>query len=519
MLEDPAIKKIGHNLKFDLMWMIDAYPIERGVLSNAQNLQDTMLKSQLVNRYRTFTGATKAGKKEEWQPNDLGAVIRRWLDVEIEKSIDHNVTDWTGLWSEEMISYMLEDIEYLERLNDALDAELRSQGQERAAWIESETVLGTAWMTYNGFKPDVDAWMASIKRWWNEHEHLIWHLKKLFPGVENFNSQPQLMRAMPEAIGAPLLNIKKSTIKQLKNDIHPLAVLAEERVLGTRLKNWGEHYLRKFVCTYCGRFHPEWRQIGTETSRFSCSQPNLQQIPRAKEFRRLFVAEEGYVLAALDYSAIEVLAAAVFANDRNLLAACATGDPHKATAESIVGHEVTRDSEERQNAKIANFGLLFGGGAKGLVKQAFDLFDVVLTLEEAQKIIAVYFNLYPMLRVTKNMAYRAMDEEGPVEVRNLIGFRRWLEGNNRKPTSWLNTIIQSSAGYGLKASFRYLREAGLLPFLVAQIHDELIFEFPEEDADILVPHARACMIQGMRDVLGARVPVMVDDTAVAKVWL
>lgn len=521
VLADAQIKKIGHNLKFDLMWMIHEYPPEKGILTYIRNVQDTMLKSQLVNRYRTVGGIKKAGLSipDNWQPNDLAAVLQRWLGVTIGKEIDHEQTDWTGEWTPEMESYMLEDIKHLIPLNDRLDKELRSQAQEHAAWIEMDVVFGTAWMTYNGFKPDVPAWKEAIKEWIKEHQHLLWHLKKMFPMVENFNSQPQLMRAMPEVIGAPLQNIKKSTIAQLVDEFHQLACLQDERVLQTRLKNWGEHYLVNYVCATCERFHPEWRQIGTETSRFSCAHPNLQQIPRAKEFRRLFVAEEGYMLSSLDYSAIEVLVAAIFAEERNLIKACATGDPHKATAEMVVGHPVKKEDKARQDAKIANFGLLFGGGAAGLVKQARDNFGVNITIDEAERIIATYFNLYPMLRVTKNMAYRAMEEPGPVEVRNMIGFRRILEGFNRKPTSWLNTIIQSSAGYGLKASFRYLMEAGLLVFLVAQVHDEVIFEFPEEDAVELTAIAKACLIKGMRDVIGKNAPVIVDDSALGKVWL
>jgi DNA polymerase I-like protein with 3'-5' exonuclease and polymerase domains len=542
VLADASIKKIGHNLKFDLMWMIDAYPPELGVLTYVRNVQDTMLKSQLVNRYRTVGGVKKSGMSvsEHWTPNDLASVVHRWLGgVVIGKEIDHDVTDWTGEWSVAMIEYMLEDIQYLTRLNDRLDKELRSQGQERAAAIEMDVVFGSAWMTYNGFKPDVNAWHQAIhgKRdgmgrlvlneqgvpvqqgWIEEHQHLLWHLRKMFPTVNNFNSPGQLVAAMPEAIGAPLVNLKKSTLAQLVDAIPKIACLVDERLLQTRLKNWGEHYLINYVCKVCQRFHPDWRQIGTETSRFSCAKPNLQQIPRAKEFRRLFVAEEGYLLASLDYSAIEVLTAAVFADERGLMAACATGDPHKATAEMVVGHPVKKEDKERQDAKIANFGLLFAGGAPGLVKQAREVFGITISLEDAKRIVATYFNLYPNLRLTKNLAYRAMETPGPVEVRNMVGFRRWLEGYSRKPTSWLNTIIQSSAGYGLKSAFRYLMEAGLLPFLIAQVHDELIFEFPEEDAPDLQQQAKACMIQGMRDVIGKYAPVIVDDTALGKVWL
>jgi DNA polymerase-1 len=145
---------------------------------------------------------------------------------------------------------------------------------------------------------------------------------------------------------------------------------------------------------------------------------------------------------------------------------------------------ITKSDPRRQDAKIANFGLLFGGGAKGLQAQARDLFDVTMSLEEAQDVITRYFKLYYGMKRLRNEAYDLL-QTGPdsLELYNAIGFRRILEGFNRKPTSILNTKIQSLAGYGIKSAFRYLNEQRLLPFLNAQIHDELLFEFPESFAE------------------------------------
>jgi DNA polymerase I-like protein with 3'-5' exonuclease and polymerase domains len=535
VLADESTKKIGHNLKFDLMWMIEFCPGDEG-LPIVRNVQDTMLKSQLYHRYRTKSGAAKAGFPDKWEPNDLKSVLFELLSVEISKEIDHDVTDWTGKWSPDMIDYMLEDIDYLEPVDSTLDSELQSQGQERASWIEQETVFATAWMQLNGIQPDVAAWQHAISHeerqlpdgtweaggWIERQRHLLKHLAKDWPGVTNFNSPAQLVATSAAVLGGKLPNTKKATLKQLAGHFPVVDILLDQRQLATYLKNWGPHYLRDYVCSLCGRFHPGWSQIGTETSRPSCSRPNLCQIPRSPEFRRLFVASPGNSLASLDYSAIEVLTAGVFANEKRLIQACASGDPHLETARMVSGNpEMTKKShpQERQDAKIANFGLLFGGGRDGLIRQARDLFDVYLSEREAERLIATYFKLYPGLRRTRNMAYDAMKQEGPIEVTNGVGFRRVLEGFNRKPTSWLNTWIQSTAQYGMKSSFRYLREACLLPFIVGQVYDELLFEFPDDFVEEGVARAKACMIQGMRDVLGQTIPVHVDDTAVGKVWL
>lgn len=512
LLADASRPKILANARFDLMWMIEFCPDPRGQV-HARNIQDVMLKSQLVHDYRTYMGAIRAGRRDCWKGNDLQSILQEFLGVEIAKTIDHETTDWTGPWSPDMIAYMLEDIAFLSPLNDKLDELLREQGQEQAAWIEMNAVFATAFMGLNGIKPDISAWEAAIEDWKAQHSVVLKELLALWPGVANFNSPKQIMATATGVLGGPLLNTTKSNLKQLVGIHPPVAKLLEQRHLVTRIKNWGSKYLKNYVCEICSRFHPNWRQIGTETSRPSCSQPNILQIPRAAEFRALFIAEPGYLIASLDYSAIEVLVAGVYAKEPKLIEACATGDPHLQTARDISGNQLmTKQShpEERQSAKIANFGLLFGGGKDGLIGQARDLFDVLLSDEQAEKIIKDYFTLYPGLRKTRNDAYRAMDEKGDrITVENKIGFRRHLEGHNRKATCWLNSWIQSTAAYGMKQSFLHINEAGLTPFVLGQVYDEILFEFPEEKADELAKQARACMVQGMRDVLGPNVPVVV----------
>jgi len=489
-----------------------------------RNTTDTLIQSLLLHEYRTRTGAAKAGRPTSWKPNDLQSVLAERLGVAIAKEIDHETTDWTGPWTQDMVAYMLEDIVHLERLADRQDGLLMAQGQERANWIEQRAVPATAWMTYNGLKPDVALWEASIPTWEQDRDHMLWHLIRSWPGVKNFRSPVQLKATSNDVLGFPLADTRKATLKSLaRAGYRPVQQLLDFRLSQKRIENWGYakkgRFLDLHVCTVCRRFHPSWRQIGTETSRYSCAYPNLQQIPRAPEFRRMFVAEEGMRLASLDYSSIEVVTAAVFANDTALLEACRTGDPHAAVAAALLNipqEEVT--SSQRQDAKIANFGLLFGGGVNGYVKQARDLFDVEISMEQAAETIRKYFRTYLGMAIKRQQAYRTMEQSEPrIDVVNQVGFRRILEGHNRKPTSWLNSWIQSTAGYGLKNSFPGLMEAGLLPFLCGQIHDEILLEFPEEDARDLAEVAKGCLHRGMQDVLGPTAPIKIDSR-VALTW-
>lgn len=519
VMRDGDTRKILHNAKFDLMWMIEFCPDQESGQSSVSNVRDTMLASQLANRYRTRSGAAKAGFPDLWVSNDLQTCIDRYLNVKIEKGIDHDTTDWTGHWSDDMIAYMLEDIDYLEPLHDTLEKALAAEGQERAYEIECDMVFGTAWMTLNGMLADQDLWKQAIVDWREDHTRVLAELQELWPGVVNYNSPKQLVDSSATVLGGPLKSTRKALLQQLAPHFPAVAKLLEQRHIATRLKVWGPTFLRTFTCELCGRFHPSWNQIGTETSRFSCSKPNCQQFPRDPEFRRMIKAIPGHVIASLDYASIEVVAAAVFSQDKNLLEACRTGDPHLATAQMIAGDPtITKDDPRRQGAKIANFGLLFAGGAQGLVTQARDIFGVTMSIEEAQDTIYRYFRLYSGMKRERNQAYDRI-QNGPkvLEVHNAAGFRRYLEGFNRRPTSLLNTRIQSDAGYGLKRSFYYLGKAGLFPFLIGQIHDELLFEFPESYAEEGARRAKACMLQGMYDILGRTAPVKVD-TNIAYCW-
>lgn len=447
---------------------------------------------------------------DAWVPNDLGTCLKTYLDVTIDKSVNHEQTDWTGSWSDEMIRYMLEDIDYLEPLEETLSVELAKQGQTRAAEIEDEVVFGTAWMTINGMLPDQKRWRSSVSLWRQQHDMVLEDLLEVWPGVTNYNSPKQLQATSAAVLGWALPSTRKGMLKQLIEH-EPIRTLLDQRHLATKLKNWGPTFLRSYLCPSCGRLHPSWNQIGAETGRFSCSRPNAQQFPRDPEFRRMIVTEPGYVLCSMDYSAIEVVAAAVFSNDLNLLRACRTGDPHLATAQMISGDPtITKDDDRRQNAKIANFGLLFAGGVGALITQARDLFDVLLTEAEATQIFRDYFALYRGMWTQRQIAYERC-RSGPqvLEITNAVGFRRYLEGYNRKPTSILNTRIQSDAGYGMKRSFHYLNEYGLLPYMIGVVHDEFLFEFPEEDADDFTRLARIAMLKGMHDVLGAYAPITV----------
>lgn len=213
---DKTIKKIFFNAKFDLQWIIK----ELGI-TQAFNIQDLYLKELLVaSQLRRGPGRVK---------HDLASTLRRRLGVEIEKSIKHEETDWTGPLSPEMEAYCLEDAVYMSTLNRTLDDELRSTGQTRAAEIENNAVFAVAQMSLNGIGIDQAGWAKAIIDWQESAKNIFEVLQPMFPTVLNFNSVPQLMRAAPDVLGVDLPNTRKETLKAYAAHSEPIATLLKYR--------------------------------------------------------------------------------------------------------------------------------------------------------------------------------------------------------------------------------------------------------------------------------------------------
>lgn len=234
-----------------------------------------------------------------------------------------------------------------------------------------------------------------------------------------------------------------------------------------------------------GRIHAGYRQMGAETGRLSCAGPNLQQVPREKEFRSLFIAAEGYTLIVADFSQVELRMAAELSGEERMRAAYAAGrDLHTETAALIAGvkqEDVTK--AQRQSAKVANFGLLYGAGPATLRRQAVSQYGIDMELEEAKVLVEGFRDAYPQL-------YKWQQQEGQrtsVAINTATGRRRMLVGFNDKYTTRINTQVQGSAGDIAKLAiwllWRHLLQAPQDEArLIAMVHDEIVLEVREEHA-------------------------------------
>ena len=262
------------------------------------------------------------------------------------------------------------------------------------------------------------------------------------------------------------------------------------------------------------RVHTSYHQALTATGRLSSTDPNLQNIPiRAeigRQIRKAFVAPEGRVLLAADYSQIELRLMAHLSQDEALLDAFIHGqDVHRRTAAEVLGialEDVTND--QRRQAKAVNFGLLYGMSEFGLIRQ------LGFTRQESQDYIKQYFHRYPGIYDYMQRTRQVALEQGFVET--LLGRRLYtpdIDARNmmvRKAAerAAINAPLQGSAADIIKMAM--IEVDKMLPKdqakMLLQVHDELVFEVDEDIADELAPK----LAEVMQSVLQISVPLVVE---------
>jgi DNA polymerase I-like protein with 3'-5' exonuclease and polymerase domains len=237
-----------------------------------------------------------------------------------------------------------------------------------------------------------------------------------------------------------------------------------------------------------GRIHGQFDPLGTDSGRFSSSEPNMQNITRG-ELRTAFVASVGNALVIADFSQIELRAAAYFSGDKRMIEAFIKGeDLHTKTASIVLGKsekEITH--ENLQLAKALNFGLLYGRSAEGIVRYAKTRYGLEMTEKQAAKTRAIFFKHYDGLARWHAKAWGEVECTEVVEGRTILGRRRLI---NPEASNWnrfqskTNLVVQGACADGLKLALCEVHKA--LPKdakLIATVHDEIIVEAPEAQAE------------------------------------
>ena len=285
----------------------------------------------------------------------------------------------------------------------------------------------------------------------------------------------------------------EDVLQKLKHTHAIIPMILDYRQL-RKLKNTYVDPLPSLMDEVDGRIHTSYMQTVAATGRLSSNNPNLQNIPirsdKGKEIRKSFISRgKGFQLMAADYSQIELRIIAALSEDYNMIEAFRTGvDIHKATAAkvfSVALEDVTRD--QRSSAKAVNFGIIYGQSAFGLAQ------NLNISRKEAKQIIDSYFEQYPTIRGYMDAAVVKAREDGYVET--IMKRRRYLKDINSANAvvrgfaerNAVNAPIQGSAADVIKLAMigvhGAMKEANLKSKMLLQVHDELVFEVPDNEVE------------------------------------
>ena len=509
---DPAVKKAGANLKFDLCVMQQhGYTVEGLAF-------DTMLASYVLAPDRRQHGL----KDLAW--NHLKVKMTTYEEVVGDhENIAHVPVD-------DVTKYAGHDAEASWRLKTVLDGMLgeRKPGPcLRAVFedLEMPLVPVLARMERNGIKIDLPLLDRLDASYIAELAELEQDIQRLAGTEFNINSPKQLSEVLFEKLGISTKGIRK-TQGGYSTDAEVLSRLAPDQPIAAKLLEYRELFklkttyvdaLKRLARPATNRVHTSFNQAVAATGRLSSTDPNLQNIPirnvRGRELRKAFIAEAGYKLISADYSQIELRLLAHLSGDRNLQQAFQRGDDiHMATAKELFGGQLIADSELkdlRRVAKTINFGIVYGMGAFRLAG------ELGISRAQAQQYIDNYFARYPRVRVYFDELTEQSERLGYVE--SLFGRRRYsrdIDTSGRDSgyanRSLLNAPLQGSAAEIIKAAMinlhKVFKDAAEDVRMVLQVHDELVFEVREASAESAAETIR----REMEQVYPLLVPLKVD---------
>jgi len=510
LLNDPSIRKIGQNVKYD-------YQLLRRTGVTVQGIWcDTMLAAYLENPGRPSQG--------------LDALSLQYLD---HRMISYNEVTGSGRdqlnFSEVDLDragpYSCEDADATYLLHEILLPKVHAQGMDKLLFETEMPLLEIlAEMELTGVKLDLALMKELSTGFGKELIELEARIHELAGGPFNINSPKQLGEMLFERLSLPVGKKTKGKtgwstnveeLERLAVDHEVAKLLLMYRSI-SKLKSTYTDALPKMVDPDSGRVHTSYNQAVTNTGRLSSSDPNLQNIPirseAGRDIRRAFIADEGSLLLSADYSQIELRVLAHMSEDRVFCEAFAAGeDIHRRTAAEVFGmfpELVT--SEMRRQAKVINFGVIYGQGAFSLAK------ELGVTPKLAKAFIDNYFERHSGARAFLDGRIQEAEECG--FVRTILGRRLPIpdiaskNGNIRAfaQRNAINYPIQGSAADIIKVAMlgvtRRMRSEGVKSRLIMQVHDELVFEVPADERELMEELVRS----EMEGALPLRVPLKVD---------
>jgi DNA polymerase I-like protein with 3'-5' exonuclease and polymerase domains len=475
-LADPMTAKVFHNAPFDVTFLhLKGSPVV--------NYEDTMLMDQILTN------------NQGW--HRLEDCCKKYLGAELDKTLQ-KPEHWQGSISAQHKAYCQKDCEMTLTLYRLLRDELEQKKLLNVYRRELRALPAIIRLQIDGMPFDAVAWRQELQSIKAQRDEVYNEFCMVEKSLINLGSPKQLKDFFWVHYGTELESTDDETLALLESTYPCIIKIRRWRELSKLISSFGEELIQK---TVNGRLYPSWRLIGATTGRMSCKEPNLQQVPRP--LRKYFKASSGHCLVIADYSQIELRIVAELAGEKIMLEAYRNGgDLHTLTAQMITGKSsITKD--ERQVAKACNFGLIYGMGGKGLQTYAKTSYGVDMSDAEAETFRDAFFRRYVGIKTWQERQQRAS------EIRTMGG-RVWRDIPDKQYRNRFNYPVQGTGAEGLKESMALIAHS--LPDewkLCAIVHDEIVLEVPETDAELARAYLTACMKTGMERLLKV-VPVEVD---------
>jgi len=485
LLEDKSIKKIGQNIKFDFIvfykhgikmnsmedTMLMSYVLDAG--KNRHNM-DTLSQIHLNHKTISFKDLVGSGKKEI-----------NFSEVELNQAME----------------YAAEDADITYRLYKIFSKNLKLEKLTNIYEIfEKPLIKILAFMEIKGIKVDSTSLENLSKKFEGKIKNLEKEIFKLSKKEFNIASPKQLGEIIYNELKIAVLKRTRkgsfatsaSVLEDLAFRGHKFPQLILDWRQVSKLKNTYSDSLREHINPNTKRVHTSFLLAATTTGRLASSDPNLQNIPikseDGKEIRRAFIAEKGFTLISADYNQIEMRILADLADVKELKKAFENNeDIHSLTASQVFNIDIKKvDQDMRRKAKAINFGIIYGISQYGLAKQ------IMVSNSEADKFLNSYFSKFPEIKNYMDSTIKFCRKSG--YVNNIFGRRSHITGINDKnfnvrnfqERAAINAPIQGSASeimrlamIRLDKKFKSLKN--LKSKILLQIHDELIFEVPNNE--------------------------------------
>lgn len=492
---------------------------------------DTMTAEQVINSEKFATG--------------LAAVVFKYTGIVLDKEQQKSFADMRPMemFTKEQLDYAARDVDVLFPVYEAQKIKLKETGQERIAEIEFELAGTVAAMEIEGIPINTKMWRKILEDTNVEHKQSSDKMHSLiYDDNPNLTEQVGMFERASINLGSPKqvavalmslgIELEKTPKGNWKTDERSLSRIDHEaarellnyRGLQKIISAYGESFLGH-IHPFTGRIHPDFQQIGTETGRFSCREPNVQQIPIA--FRACVGGVKDYKIISADYANMELRIIAELSNDPALLKAFAMGDdPHKSTAAVMFNIPIDKvTKEERFIAKTINFGLTYGMGAPKLrdmlnegkppkARLSFPkVYAIVNQYKDTYRGVTQYFNDSggDAFRSGKSetMLGRKRYFERPSGVSEAV-FDQQMKAIKRQggnaPIQGTNADVTKLAMSNLHEDFK---EYGFRAAIINQVHDEIVVLAHKSHAETVKEVVRESMLNSAQEVL-KKVPVKVD---------